>query len=88
MNTVLDLLQAKGITAKKVSGHKSGEYHSPCPCDPKSRDRFHVWPEQNEGNVSWWCRSCNTKETLESAGKILVVLDFDKAGLKGWTGIA
>ncbi|MDY0191806.1 MAG: CHC2 zinc finger domain-containing protein [Desulfuromonas sp.] len=46
-----------GIHAKKVSSAKGGEYHSPCPrCG--GTDCFHVWPEQNEGEGSFWCRRC------------------------------
>jgi DNA primase len=42
---------------KKVSSHKGGEYHGACPgCG--GNDRFHVWPEQNDGQGSFWCRSC------------------------------
>lgn len=42
---------------KKVSSHKGGEYHGACPgCG--GDDRFHVWPEQNGGQGSYWCRGC------------------------------
>ena len=56
---VLDLLTGKGLKAQKV-GTSSGrgvEWASPCPgCG--GEDRFHVWPEQNNGDGSWWCRGC------------------------------
>lgn len=56
--TVTDLLTAHGITPRRVSGNKGGEYHSPCPgCG--GTDRFHVWPAQNDGLGSWWCRQCD-----------------------------
>lgn len=43
---------------KKIgqSPQRGPEYHGPCPvCG--GRDRFHVWPEQGQG--SFWCRSCD-----------------------------
>ena len=57
MSNVLDLTRNKGIEPRKVAGTYGGEYHCPCPgCG--GRDRFHVWPEQNNGEGSWWCRAC------------------------------
>lgn len=57
-NMILQLLQEHGISPKRVSSHHGGEYHSPCPgCG--GTDRFHVWPEQNDGQGSWWCRQCD-----------------------------
>lgn len=61
---VLDLLQRHGITPRRVSSHKGGEYHSQCPgCGDGGKgansNRFHVWPEQQSGQGSWWCRSCS-----------------------------
>lgn len=54
---ILDLLREKGIKPCRVSTTKGGEYHSPCPgCG--GQDRFHVWPAQNNGRGSWWCRGC------------------------------
>lgn len=49
---------------KHVSSNKGGEYHGPCPvCTPVARlhisDRFHIWPQQDEGRGSWWCRGCD-----------------------------
>lgn len=56
---VLELLRQDGLTPRKASGNKGGEYHSPCPgCG--GEDRFHCWPEQNGGEGSWWCRICDT----------------------------
>jgi len=57
MDNVLDLLEKAGITPKKMASTHGGEYHSECPgCGGKNR--FHVWPEQNSGAGSFWCRSC------------------------------
>ena len=57
MINVLDLIREKGIDPKKVAGTYGGEYQSPCPACG-GNDRFHVWPEQNNGQGSWWCRQC------------------------------
>ena len=55
---ILTLLSDHSITPKRVSTAKGGEYHSPCPrCG--GTDRFHVWPEQYDGQGSFWCRSCD-----------------------------
>jgi len=44
---------------KRVATTKGGEYHGPCPsCGGK--DRFHVWPQENHGEGSWWCRQCGS----------------------------
>lgn len=57
MENVIDLLKSTGIEIKKAAGTHGGEYHVPCPgCG--GRDRFHVWPDQNEGQGSYWCRGC------------------------------
>ena len=68
---VLDLLAKQGIQARKVAGTKGGEYHSPCPgCGGK--DRFHVWPEQNNGEGSYWCRQCE-----KGGDAIQFLIDFE-----------
>jgi hypothetical protein len=55
MNT-LDLALKK-VKLRRVSGTKGGEWQGPCPgCG--GVDRFHVWPMQNEGKGSYWCRGC------------------------------
>jgi len=55
MNT-LDLAQQK-VKLKKASGTHGGEWQGPCPgCG--GEDRFHVWPDQNEGKGGYWCRGC------------------------------
>ena len=53
---VLDLAQ-KHVQLKKVATTKGGEWQGPCPGCGGS-DRFHVWPEKNEGEGSYWCRQC------------------------------
>ncbi|EFK11872.1 zinc-binding domain of primase-helicase [delta proteobacterium NaphS2] len=56
MEKVIDLIR-KYHEPTKVASTNGGEYHSPCPgCGGK--DRFHVWPEENQGEGSWWCRQC------------------------------
>ena len=68
---VQNLLEQAGIQAKKVSGTNGGEYHSPCPgCG--GDDRFHVWPEQNNGKGSYWCRSCG-----KGGDNIQFLIDFE-----------
>lgn len=55
---VLDLLRADGVPPRKAAGTRGGEYHGPCPgCG--GNDRFHCWPNQNDGEGSWWCRVCD-----------------------------
>lgn len=55
---ILTYLESQGIRARRVSANNGGEYHSPCPACGGA-DRFHVWPEQNSGEGSWWCRACD-----------------------------
>ncbi len=56
-NNILSLAKELGVQPRRVSSAKGGEYHSPCPgCGGK--DRFHIWPEQNNGEGSFWCRGC------------------------------
>lgn len=67
---VLDLAQAK-VELKKVSNTYGGEYQGPCPgCG--GEDRFHVWPEKNDGQGSFWCRGCE-----KSGDNIQFLRDFD-----------
>jgi hypothetical protein len=52
----LELAQ-KHVMLRKVSQTNGGEWQGPCPlCG--GTDRFHVWPEQQEGKGSYWCRGC------------------------------
>lgn len=55
MNT-LDIAISCGLNPKKVASTNGGEYASPCPmCG--GRDRFRVWPYQDD-HGRWWCRRC------------------------------
>jgi len=74
MNT-LDLASNK-VKLRKVAATYGGEWHGPCPsCGGKNR--FHVWPNQNEGRGSYWCRSC------EKAGdNIQFLRDFEGLGFR------
>lgn len=54
---LLNLIE-KYVKMRKASSTKGGEWHGPCPfCG--GNDRFHVWPDQNEGKGGFWCRACN-----------------------------
>ena len=76
MKNVLELLESKGISSKKASTAKGGEYHSACPgCGDFTKpdsDRFHVWLEQNKGQGSYWCRMCK-----KAGDAIQFLRDFD-----------
>jgi hypothetical protein len=55
---VLDLAMTHGLAPKRVSSAKGGEFASSCPfCG--GDDRFRIWPDQNSGNGSYWCRQCS-----------------------------
>jgi len=56
---VFDLAQKK-VKLRKVSNTRGGEWQGPCPGCGGS-DRFHVWPDQNQGQGSYWCRGCDKK---------------------------
>lgn len=67
---ILDLAQQK-VQLKKVASTHGGEWHGPCPsCG--GTDRFHVWPEQNEGQGGYWCRACG-----KAGDAIQFLRDFD-----------
>ncbi|MDY7038361.1 MAG: helicase, partial [Thermodesulfobacteriota bacterium] len=76
---VIDLLR-KYYEPRKVSAAKGGEYQSACPgCGDggkgKKSNRFHVWPEANHGEGSYWCRQCGR------AGDLIQFLrDFEGFG--------
>jgi DNA primase len=58
---VLDLYRETHLNPRHMAGTNGGEWAGPCPkCggDPDKSDRFRIWPEQNEGNGSFWCRRC------------------------------
>jgi len=50
-------LASKRVILKKVASTHGGEWQGPCP-DCGGNDRFHVWPDQNNGKGAYWCRSC------------------------------
>lgn len=55
---VLDLA-SKHIVFRKVSYTQGGEWQGLRPgCG--GEDRFHVWPEQNEGRGGYWCRAAES----------------------------
>lgn len=64
-------LAEKKVKLRKVAGIKGGEWQGPCPgCGGK--DRFHVWPAEQEGRGRYWCRGC------EKAGdNIQYLIDFE-----------
>ena len=57
---MFDLLEhiRQRVALKKVAATHGGEYAGPCPACG-GEDRFRIWPEQREGQGSWWCRGCN-----------------------------
>lgn len=53
---LLDLYQADGLTARRVSTGSGGEYAGPCPgCG--GVDRFRLFPERDR----WFCRGCSPR---------------------------
>ena len=61
MKNVLTLLKEFEIQPKYVGTYDRGDvYHSACPMSGCSKeDGFHVWPDSNNGQGSWWCRKCD-----------------------------
>jgi 5S rRNA maturation endonuclease (ribonuclease M5) len=59
MIDILQLIQTEaGLTFRKKTNSKGGEYCSPCPfCG--GTDRFLVWPNAEKPN--YWCRQCEKK---------------------------
>jgi len=83
MNT-LDLATRK-VQLKKVSSTNGGEWQGPCP-DCGGVDRFHVWPNENEGKGAYWCRACG-----KTGDNIQFMRDFEGMGFKeacAYLGIA
>jgi DNA primase len=76
MVQILELLARHKIEARKAAGTHGGEFSSPCPgCG--GNDRFRVWPEQNEGRGSWWCRGCG-----KGGDAIQFLVEFEKMGFQ------
>jgi len=72
---VLDLASKK-VNLRKVSGTNGGEWQGPCPgCG--GTDRFHVWPNQNDGKGAYWCRGCE-----KSGDNIQFLRDFEGMGYR------
>lgn len=68
---VLELLRSKGIDPKKAGSTHGGEWCSPCPgCG--GDDRFRVWPEQNAGQGSFWCRGCG-----KAGDRVTFLMEFE-----------
>jgi len=55
---IMDALHLAGVTVKKVSSTKGGEYAGGCPACQGGTDRLRVWPADNGGEGSFWCRRC------------------------------
>lgn len=82
MINVLELLEKYSMTIRKGSSTKGGEYHSACPgCGDGGKgldsDRFHVWPAQNNGTGSYWCRQCG-----KNGDNIQFLRDFEGLSYK------
>jgi len=74
MNT-LDLA-ARRVKLRKASATHGGEWHGPCPsCG--GTDRFHVWPQQQDGKGSYWCRGCG-----KAGDSIQFLIDFEGMSFK------
>jgi len=68
---VLELYRSKGLDPKKVASTHGGEYCGPCPgCG--GEDRFRIWPAQNNGQGSFFCRGCNT-----AGDRVTFLMAFD-----------
>jgi len=69
---VLDLYRSKGLDIKKVASTHGGEYCGPCPgCG--GDDRFRLWPEQNSGQGSFFCRGCG-----KAGDRVSFLMAFDR----------
>jgi len=67
---VIDLA-TQHVRLKRVASTNGGEWHGPCPsCG--GDDRFHVWPQQNDGTGAYWCRGCG-----RAGDNIQFLRDFD-----------
>jgi len=68
---VLDLYRSKGLDCKKVASTHGGEYCGACPgCG--GEDRFRIWPEQDGGQGSFFCRGCDT-----AGDRVTFLMAFD-----------
>lgn len=72
---VLELAQ-KYVQLKKVATTKGGEWQGPCPgCG--GTDRFHVWPDANNGEGKYWCRPALRGHCGKSGDGIQFLRDFE-----------
>jgi len=56
---------------KKVASTHGGEYCGPCPgCG--GDDRFRIWPTQNNGEGSFFCRGCD-----KAGDRVTFLMEFD-----------
>lgn len=55
---IMDALHHAGVTVRKVSTTRGGEYAGACPACGEGRDRFRIWPADRGGEGSYWCRRC------------------------------
>jgi len=77
MVTVTDLYTARGLALKSKGRNARGaEFAGPCP-DCGGKDRFLVWPEQNDGRGSYACRQCEKRGDV-----IQFLMDFDGLDFK------
>jgi len=61
MPNLMDLVAEAGagiVLQKVATGARGDEYVGPCPACGGT-DRFHVWPDQKNGEGSYWCRGCD-----------------------------
>ena len=62
---ILELLEEKGLSPKRVGSNRGGEYKSPCPKCGDGKDRFVCHPEDGEhGGGTAWCRQCGWRGDL------------------------
>jgi hypothetical protein len=81
MVNVYDLMTSRGYRLVKCGNKSGGEYSCECPgCGGGAKsDRFRVWPQQNDGNGSYWCRhECYAlkRPTKKKCDSIQLLRDF------------
>jgi DNA primase len=71
---LIELAQSIGLSPKKTSYLKGGEFHSACPsCG--GNDRFIIWPAQG----CYWCRQCKKAGDAIQFCRDFVGMDFREA---------
>jgi hypothetical protein len=73
---ILDLFKNHGIEPRKVAGTHGGEYACACPACG-GEDRFRIWPVQNSGAGSYWCRQCGA-----AGDPVKFLMDFNNLSFK------